>query len=88
MDTKHDKTVNYNGIQIQYHFQYKKVKNINLRINSEGTIFVSANRSVTQKTIDAFVLSKGEWILKVLKQHEEQLKKPKNNIFQRKRFKI
>lgn len=46
------------GIKIRYDLQYKNVKNINLRIKSDGGIYVSANRRVPQSVIDDFVASK------------------------------
>ncbi len=49
---------------ITYHLQRKNVKNINLRIHPDGLVFVSANRRVPQSVIDAFVLSKVEFIRK------------------------
>lgn len=54
-----------NGI-ITYTLTYKQVKNINLRINSCGEVFVSANPFVTREMVDAFVAEKEQWILKKL----------------------
>lgn len=51
---------------IQYDLQYKKVKNINLRIKPDGTVNVSANRCVPQKVIEAFVFSRADFILRAL----------------------
>ncbi|MDP4120576.1 MAG: DUF45 domain-containing protein [Bacillota bacterium] len=47
---------------ISYELTYKKVKNINLRIRSDLTIAVSANKHVPFYIIDEFVLSKTDWI--------------------------
>lgn len=49
---------------IEYELQRKNVKNINLRIRRDGSVFVSAGRLVSEKAIDAFVLSKAEYILR------------------------
>ena len=49
---------------LDYEFQYKKVKNINLRIKPCGTVCVSANRRIPIKVIDDFVLSKADFIKK------------------------
>lgn len=63
---------------IEYDLQYKKVKNINLRIKSDGSIYVSANKRVPQKVIDDFILSKETLILKAL----EKIKgKPKQRYY-------
>ena len=37
---------------IAYELERKRVKNINLRIRSDGSMFVSASPRVSQKTID------------------------------------
>ncbi len=49
-----------------YDLQYKKVKNINLRISKDGKITVSAHRRVPQTAIDEFLQSKADWIEKSL----------------------
>lgn len=49
---------------IEYDLNFKKVKNINLRIKRDGVVSVSASRKVPVALIDEFVLSKAEIILK------------------------
>lgn len=49
---------------IPYTLTYKKVRNINLRIRPDGEVAVSAPRSVSQKDIEAFLLSKAQWLHK------------------------
>lgn len=66
------RTVEVNEKTIEYDLQIKKVKNINLRIHSDGKISVSANRWVLKKTIDAFVLSKADLIFGALAKIEEK----------------
>lgn len=56
---------------IEYNFTYKKVKNINLRINRSGEINVSAPFRVREKTLDSFVLNKEEFILRALARIKE-----------------
>ena len=53
--------------KISYELERKNVKNINLRIKTNGKIYVSANRYVPQKAIDKFIFSKEDLILKFLK---------------------
>lgn len=65
--------------KIVYHLQLKKVKNINLRLRPDGSLCVSANKNVPQKTIDAFILSKAGWIDRALEKYKnmsENLPKP------------
>lgn len=59
---------------IKYELQYKKVKNVNLRIRPDGSIYVSADRRVPQKFIDEFIITKSDFILSALKQAEERKK--------------
>lgn len=66
---------------IEYDLQYKKVKNINLRIKSDGSIHVSANKRVPQKVIDDFILSKETLILKALEKIKENTGKPKQRYY-------
>ena len=49
---------------VEYELIRKKVKNINLRIKTDGTIHVSANKYVPVRAIEDFIIQKGEAILK------------------------
>ena len=69
------KSIELAGKSIQYDFQCKKVKNINLRIKPDGSISVSANRRVPQKTIDDFLISKEAFTLNALKKIENGKRK-------------
>ena len=55
---------------IKYDLEYKRVKNINLRIKSDCSVCVSANKRVTIKAIDDFVLSKADFILRALEKYK------------------
>ena len=55
---------------IKYDLEYKKVKNINLRIKTDCSVCVSANKRVTIKAIDDFVLSKADFILRALEKYK------------------
>lgn len=61
----------YKGTNIQYTLERKKVKNINLRIRADGSVYVSANHSLTDVSIDSFIQSKGDYILKALQRFKE-----------------
>ena len=74
------KIIKLNEKPVKYDLQYKKVKNINLRIKADGSIYVSANKRIPKKVIDEFILSKADFILKALdkyanRQDESGLKK-------------
>ena len=58
--------VEYNGQIIKYELIRKRVKNINLRVRTDGTVTVSANQRVSMKYIDSFVLSKAEFVIKAV----------------------
>lgn len=60
--------------KITYDLERKRVKNINLRIRSDETLFVSASPLVTIKTIDDFIISKSDFILKSLNRFSEKRK--------------
>ena len=57
-----NKIIVLNNRRISYIFEYKNVKNINLRIRSDGSIFVSANKRVPEKIVEGFILSKADFI--------------------------
>lgn len=60
--------------KLTYELERKRVKNINLRIRSDESIFVSASPFVAVKTIDDFILSKSDFILKSLSRFSEKRK--------------
>ena len=64
------KTINLSMRSITYELTIKNVKNINLRIKSDGTIHVSANQFVQQRKIDDFIKSKEAFILNTLTRFE------------------
>lgn len=66
------KNININGTEIEYTLEYKKVKNINLRIKPDCTVWVSANKNVSQKKIEEFVASKAEFVLKALEKYRSR----------------
>lgn len=75
------KVINLKGKTIEYNLQYKKVKNINLRIKPDSSIYVSASKRVPQKVIDEFILSKADFILKALDKCANSLKEPRVQYF-------
>ena len=74
------------GQKISYTLQYKSVKNINLRIRAGGEVSVSANKRVGLDKIEAFLLSKEEWIISAIRKMKERTGKreelfDRNSIF-------
>ena len=69
--------------EVQYNLERKKVKNINLRIKPDGSIYVSANNLVSQEKIEKFLIEKSEFIFKALEHYREIQKyaaKPKQYV--------
>lgn len=48
--------------EVVYCLEYKAVKNLNLRVRRDGSVYVSAHRRVPAAEIDAFVARHGEYI--------------------------
>ena len=72
--------IELNGRTIEYELERKNVKNLNLRIKADQSIYVSANHAVSEKTIREFLQSKSDYILKALERYAEMAKyapKPK-----------
>lgn len=71
------RTVVVEGREITYQLEQKPVKNLNLRICKDGNVHVSANRSISPLKADAFVVSKGPYVLRAIdKFHEMSLYRP------------
>ena len=72
-----------NGRILEYTLERKKVKNLNLRIRRDGSVYVSANRSVPLEEIENFLRSKSDFIFKAVEHYSEvisQKKSPKQFI--------
>ena len=59
------------GREISYVLERKKVKNLNLRIRKDGSVFVSANDAVSFDEVDEFVCNKASYILSAVKRFNE-----------------
>lgn len=57
---------------ISYELTRKKVKNINLRIRPDGSIAISAAKTVPLSAIEDFIRSKEAWIRQVLSRKQPQ----------------
>ena len=68
-------TIELAGRTVEYDLQRKKVKNINLRIRSDGTVYVSAPSRVPLKAIESFLQANGSYILRVMDKFASRLEK-------------
>lgn len=75
------RTVEVKEKTIEYDLHIKKVKNINLRIYPDGRISVSANRWVSKRAVDAFVVSKADLIFKTLGKYEMRESAPRMQYY-------
>lgn len=72
--------IELDGRTIEYDLERKNVKNLNLRIKADQSIYVSANKNVSERIIQDFLQSKSDYILKALDRYAEMAKyapKPK-----------
>ena len=80
--------VEYNGQIIKYELIRKRVKNINLRVRTDGTVTVSANQRVSMKYIDSFVLSKAEFVIKAVESCKNRIETKSEYKIDRPRIKF
>lgn len=74
MDTEIKRSVIVEGQEICYQLARKNVKNLNLRVRKDGSVFVSANEMVPYNEIDTFICSKASYILKAIDHFREMVK--------------
>ncbi len=82
MENTNQHKVFLNGKMQEYGLVRKKVKNINLRIKSDGKVLVSANSRVSVKRIEEFLKSKADYIL----YHVDRFEKIKEEMANMKLF--
>lgn len=66
------KTIQIDGIPLHYSLERKNVKNLNLHVRRDGSVYVSANNAVPEEKIDEFLLSKGTFIRNAQNKFMEQ----------------
>ena len=64
-------TINIGDRVLNYELHRKPVKHINLRIRSDGSVFVSANDDIGQEEIENFIIKKSEMILDAIERYSE-----------------
>ena len=69
------------GMPLSYEIKRKQVKNLNLHIENDGRVWLSAGMRHSEKEIEAFVLSKEAWILKHLDKLSQQESKERVPYF-------
>lgn len=68
---------------MEYTLERKKVKNLNLRIRRDGSVYVSADKSVPLDYIENFLRSKSDFIFKAVEHYSEvvyQKESPKKYV--------
>lgn len=78
-----ERTILYAGAPLRYLLEQKPVKNLNLRIRRDGSVFVSAHPAISVERIDAFVAGKGGYIRSAQKRFQEMAQyapKPKQYV--------
>ena len=64
------------NVIIEYELEYKMVKNVNLRVKSDGTVHVSASKRVSVKFIEDFIRSRADFISNALSKFEKRASAP------------
>ena len=80
---KVEKYVILNGKKYTYIIEFKKIKNIYLRVK-DGRIYVSAPRKITFEKIEKLILDKEKWILSIINKpiiKKEKIKKYSDEEF-------
>ncbi len=75
------KTIKLRDRIIEYNFQHKNVKNINVRIKRDKSVYVSANKNVPYEIVEKFLEAKADFIIKSLCKFESVTHKPSNMYF-------
>ena len=66
------RTILIDGSSLQYSLERKSVKNLNLHVRKDGSVYVSANAAVPEEKIDEFLINKGAFIRNAQKKFREQ----------------
>ena len=69
------------GRRVEYELERKRVRRVNLRIRSDGSLHVSAPRLTPPLAVDALLLSRQDWILEKLRAAEERAKADEDSVW-------
>lgn len=72
MEQIQKRTISADGNQILYELERKNVKNLNLHVRRDGSVYVSANKLIPVEQVDTFLESKVSFILNAQKRFAEQ----------------
>lgn len=67
------RTISIDNYIYYYEFERKKVRNINMRIRPDGSIYVSAPKSVSDKAVERFMVSKKDFIIDSINKVNDRL---------------
>ena len=74
-----NKVIYLDGRKVVYELDRKKVKNINLRIRHDSSVYVSANRKIPSNVIEEYLQKKSVYIISALDKYAEIAKYTTNN---------
>ena len=66
------RTIRIDGRLLEYSLERKNVKNLNLHVRKDGSVYVSANATVPEDKIEEFLISKGTFIRNAQEKFKEQ----------------
>lgn len=66
-----NRTIMLGGREIPYTLERKNVKNVNLRIRSDGSVYVSASKKVAENKIEGFLSRKSHFILSAIDKYAD-----------------
>ena len=69
------------GRRVEYELERRRVRRVNLRIRSDGSLHVSAPRLTPPLAVDALLLSRQDWILEKLRAAEERAKADEDSVW-------
>ena len=72
MENVTQRTVLLEGKLLEYTLERKNVKNVNLHVRKDGSVYVSANTFVSVQQVDDFLVSKAHFILNAQKRFRMQ----------------
>ena len=81
------KKIYVNSKIINYKLERKNVKNLNLRIKSDGIIYISANRHISETAVEEFISSKSKFIFSALESFNNKITVELVKIYEEKEVK-
>lgn len=69
------KTILLDGKSVEYEFERKRVRNINLRIRHDGSVYVSCPRYIAVKDVEDFLRSKSDFIFQGIRKMADRIDK-------------